>query len=86
MHKYLIIISTLFIFSFTPQDSYTYRNIQYGDYLAITYDNNQGELDWDNSSNNLAFVSSNNGKREIFYLNLPKIPVNSAGNGFYSAN
>ena len=86
MYKYLVIISTLVIFSFVPQSSYTYRNIQYGDYLAITYDNNQGELDWDNSSNNLAFVSSNNGKREIFYLNLPKTPVKSAGNGFYSAN
>ena len=86
MYKHLVIISTLFVFSFTQQSSYTYRNIQYGDYLAITYDNNQGELDWDNSSNNLAFVSSNNGKREVFYLNLPKTPVKSAGNGFYSAN
>ncbi len=86
MHKHLFIISTLFIFSFTLQSTHTYRNIQYGDYLVITYDNNDGELDWDNSGNNLAFVSSNNGKSEIFYLNLPKIPVKSAGNGFYSAN
>ena len=85
MLKYSIIISILFGFSFI-QAHYTYRNIHYGDYLAITYDNNQGELDWDNSSNNLAFVSSNNGKREICYIDLHKLSVSSAGNGFYSAN
>ena len=84
MPKYLFIISIIIGFSFI-EGGYTYRNIQYGDYLAITYDNNQGELDWDNSGNNIAFVSSNNGRREIFYLNLNRLPINPAGNGFYSA-
>lgn len=85
MRNYLITIIVFFGFSLT-EENFTYRNIDYGDYLAITYDNNQGEIDWDNAGNNLAFVSSNNNVKKVFCLNLNRLTITSAGNGFYSAD
>ncbi len=85
MHNYLIILIIFFGFS-SAQENFTYRNIDYGDYLAITYDNKQGEIDWDNAGNNLAFVSSNNNVKTVFCLNLNRLTITSAGNGFYSAD
>lgn len=85
MYNYLIFITVIFGFSL-GEGSLTYRNIDYGDYLAITYGNKQGEIDWDNSGNNLAFVSSNNNVKKVFRLNLNRLSITSAGNGFYSAD
>lgn len=85
MGNYLIIIPILFGFSLA-EESFTYRNIDYGDYLAITYGNHQGEIDWDNAGNNLAFVSSDSNVKKVFYLNINRLSVTSAGNGFYSAD
>lgn len=85
MPKYLIILSIVLGYCFKKESS-TYRNINYGDYLAITYDENQVDIDWDNSSNNLAFVSTNKGSNEIFFIELNRISISFAGNGFYSAD
>ena len=62
----LILILSIFTSVSFVENGYTYRNIHYGDYLAVTYDNNHGELDWDNSNSNLAFVTNTLKNREIF--------------------
>ncbi|MBI35912.1 MAG: hypothetical protein CMP67_11180 [Flavobacteriales bacterium] len=82
----LILILSIFTSVSFVENGYTYRNIHYGDYLAVTYDNNHGELDWDNSNSNLAFVTNTLENREIFYLNLNKLSISSGGEGFYSAD
>ena len=85
MRNYIFILPIFFGFPLSEENT-SYRNINYGDYLAITYGENQGEIDWDNAGNYLAFVSSENHINKVFCLNLNKLPINSAGKGFYSAD
>lgn len=84
MRKLLLIISFLISLAFT-QGGYTYREIQYGDSLVVTYDQNFGTIDWDNSGKKIAFESKFEGTQSIYYLDLFDMPINFARNGFHAA-
>ena len=85
MHKLILILPLFFGFLLLKENT-SYRNIDYGDYLAITYGENQGEIDWDNAGNYLAFVLSEKNNKKVFCLNLSRLPITYAGKGFYSAD
>jgi len=57
MKKTLIFIAFISGLSFLS-DRLPYKEIQYGDSLILTYDDNNGGLDWDNSGRRIAFESS----------------------------
>lgn len=84
MSRTLFAIVFLIGLSFV-QGRYDYREIKYGESLVITYDNNMGEIDWDNSGKKITFVSSSDGLSKIYYLSLFDLPINFTRNGFHSA-
>jgi len=85
MRNILIAILFLIGLSFSNQGGYTYREVKYGESLVVSYDNNMGEIDWDNSGKKIVFVSKSDGKAKIYYLNLFSLPINFTRNGFHSA-
>lgn len=84
MRKLILIISFFISLAF-QQGGYTYREIQYGDSLIVTYDENFGGIDWDNSGKKIAFASKFEGIQKIYYLDLFDLPINFARNGFHAA-
>jgi hypothetical protein len=75
-----ILLSVSFI-----QRGLTYKEIEFGDTLVLTYDNNNGVIDWDKSGQNIVFESGEENAKKIFYLNLYDLPINFERNGFHSA-
>lgn len=57
----------------------------YGDTLVLTYDQHTGTLDWDKAGKHIAFESSFEGSKNIYFLKLFDLPINFARNGFHSA-
>lgn len=84
MNKVFLAIIFLIGFSFID-GGYTYREIKYGDSLVVTYDNNLGEIDWDNSGKKIAFEATFEGPSKIYYLDLFDLPINFSRNGFHAA-
>jgi hypothetical protein len=82
-------ISILFfitvIFSF-GDETYSYRKIKSGESIVITYDNNNGILDWDKTGKRIVFTSSLKGTKNLYYLDLMNLKFSSATKGFYTAN
>ena len=64
----------------------SYKKIKNGENLVITYDDNEGIIDWDDSGNRIAFTSSYNGSKNIYYLDLMNIKFSSVTKDFYTAN
>lgn len=64
----------------------SYKKIKNGENLVITYDDNEGIIDWDDSGNRIAFTSSYNGSKNIYYLDLMNINFSSVTKDFYTAN
>lgn len=64
----------------------SYKKIKNGENLVITYDDNEGIIDWDDSGNRIAFTSSYKGSKNIYYLDLMNINFSSVTKDFYTAN
>lgn len=84
MKKLLLISLAIFSLAFT-RGGYTYKEIMYGDALVVTYDQHTGTIDWDKSGQRIAFESSFEGSKNIYFLKLFDLPINFARNGFHSA-
>lgn len=84
MRNTILIILIIISLSFT-QRGLTYKEINYGETLVLTYDNNHGVIDWDNAGQNIVFESGEENAKKIFYLNLYDLPINFSRNGFHSA-
>ena len=59
--------------------------MQYGDSLILTYDDNKGGLDWDNSGRRIAFESSFEESKNIYFIDFYDLPVTFSNNGFHYA-
>lgn len=51
----------------------------------LTYDKNDGAIDWDKSGRRIAFESSYEGKRGVYFIDLFNLPITFSRNGFHSA-
>jgi len=85
VRKITLIIFSFILSSFTSGGGYTYREIQYGESLIVTYDNNMGVIDWDRAGKKLAFEATFEGKSKIYYLNLFDLPINFSRSGLHVA-
>lgn len=84
MKKTLIFILFISGLSFLS-DRLPYKEIQYGDSLILTYDDNSGCLDWDNSGRRIAFESSFEDSKNIYFIDLYDLPITFSRNGFHYA-
>jgi len=84
--KYLVIFFFTFIFFSFGSEVYSYKKIKNGENLVITFDDNEGIIDWDDSGNRIVFTSSYNGSKNIYYLDLMNIKFSSVTKDFYTAN
>ncbi|MDG1517316.1 MAG: hypothetical protein P8Q42_04760 [Flavobacteriales bacterium] len=84
MKKTLIFILFISGLSFL-NDRLPYKKMQYGDSLILTYDDNKGGLDWDNSGRRIAFESSFEESKNIYFIDFYDLPVTFSNNGFHYA-
>ena len=75
----------MIFFSF-GKDINSYKTIKNGENLVITYDNNDGIIDWDKTGKRIVFTSSYTGTKNIYYIDLMSIKFSLTTKGFYTAN
>jgi Tol biopolymer transport system component len=85
LKKFLILFFILIFFSFRAE-IYSYKTIKKGENILITYDVNEGIIDWDKTGKRILFTSSYTGTKNIYYLDMMNIKFSSATKGFYTAN
>lgn len=85
MNKLTGIVTIFLLLAFTNQGGYSYKEILYEQTLVLTYDNNNGVLDWDKSGRRIAFESSFQGSKGVYFIDLFNLPINFAKNGFHAA-
>lgn len=85
MKKLLLFFGIVIIFSF-GKDLYSYKSIPVGECLVITYDNNEGGIDWHPSDRRIVFTSPFSGTKNIYYLDLMNLKYSPVTKGFYTAN
>ena len=84
MKRTLIFIAFISGLSFLS-NRLPYKEIQYGDSLILTYDDNNGGLDWDNSGRRIAFESSFEESKNIYFIDFYDLPITFSRNGFHYA-
>lgn len=66
-------------------DVFSYRNIKEDECIVITYDNNNGGIDWDRGDKRIVFQSQYSGSSQVYFIDLMNLKYNAATKGFYTA-
>jgi len=84
--KHFILYSLIVIFFSFEKGVHSYKTIKNNENIVVTYDNNEGIIDWDNNDKRILFTSSYTGTKNIYFLDLMKIKFSFATKDFFTAN